>query len=652
MTKGKTVLPMHNQILYSLKEAVLFVQDDGQIIEANSNAERILNNANINIQEQSIFSYLDFDLLTDSNEVHLLMEQKNQKGRLLEVKSIQVAERVYCLLLHPLSIQDKAEEIKQYINENSFAGMEGIVMYGENTILDCDPIFANMFGYSIDEIKGIEIYKLIHRKGKSMIEENCCNLENPYELTGIKKDGTKFYLEVIYYPYNNEGSIIRVASVKDITDKVVNENQIEYMAYYDQLTDLPNRNFFYKVLKEAVSEARKSGEILAVYFIDLDYFKEINDTLGYAFGDQLLQACGNRLKSFLETNTFIARMSGDEFLILKRDASTKEEAVELAEKLIAEFEKPIKIDEYEIYTSVSIGISVYPENGSNANDLIKHADSAMYVIKEKHRNNYNLFDSSISENFRMRLTLETELRKALREGQFELHYQPQKSFSTGKVVGLEALLRWNHPQKGYISPSEFIPLAEKTGLIIEIGDWVLHEACKQNKAWQNQGYDPITVSVNLSAKQFHQRSLVDKVKDILNDTGLSPYYLELEITESMAMSNENYILKTLKDLRDLGVLVSIDDFGTGYSSFKYLSLFPITKLKIDKMFLNNEQQENKAIVKSIIHMSHSLNMKVIAEGVETMEQFAFLSQERCDEMQGFYFSKPLPATQLTKFFTV
>ncbi|SET28502.1 PAS domain S-box-containing protein/diguanylate cyclase (GGDEF) domain-containing protein [Oceanobacillus limi] len=648
MTNGKTVLPMHNRILSSLREAVLFVRDDGIIMKGNDVAANVLSIESFD--KQSIYDYFNFDLLKKSREVHQLMELRNQDRELIEVNSIQVSENSYCLLLHTLSFQDKAEEIKQYINENTAVGSEGIVMYGDHTIVDCDTVFSNMFGYAPEEIKGMEIRHLIDQKSLHKMERLCLTSENTYELIGVHRNGSKFHVEVIDYPYNNQGTIVRVASVKDITERIENENRIEYMAYYDELTDLPNRNFFHKVLQEAVSEAKESGEILSVFFIDLDYFKEINDTLGYTFGDQLLKACGDRLKAFLHMDTFIARMSGDEFLILQRNTPTKEAAVDLAERLIAEFERPIKMGEYEIYTSVSIGISIYPENGTNANDLIKHADSAMYVIKEKHRNNYNLFDSSISENFKMRLTMETELRKALKQGQFELHYQPQKNLNTGKIVGLEALLRWNHPEKGYISPGEFIPLAEKTGLIMEIGDWVLYESCKQNKRWQDQGYEPVIVSVNLSAKQFHQRSLVQKVKDILADTGLDPQYLELEITESMAMAHEDFILNTLHELRKLGVLVSIDDFGTGYSSFKYLSLFPITKLKIDKMFLNDEQRENKAIVKSIIHMSHSLNMKVIAEGVETLEQLTFLSKARCDEMQGFYLSKPLPAPQLTKFF--
>src|SRR5699024_10291259 len=300
--------------------------------------------------------------------------------------------------------------------------------------------------------------------------------------------------------------------------------------------------------------------------------------------------------------------------------------------------------------SISIGISIYPENGKSANDLIKHADSAMYVIKERHGSNYNIFEPSISENFKAMLTMESELRKALKEGQFELHYQPQKCLSSNKIVGMEALLRWKHPINGIIPPGEFIGLAEKTGLIIDIGGWVLREACRQDKAWQDKGFQPIIVSVNLSARQFYQRGLVDKIKKILNETGLDPEYLELEITETMAMTNEESILETMRRLRKLGVTVSIDDFGTGYSSFKYLSIFPVTKLKIDKMFINENRKQNQAIVKSIIHMSHSLNMKVIAEGVETVDQLRFLTEQKCDEMQGFYFSKPLPPEKMTKLF--
>ncbi|WP_164669215.1 sensor domain-containing protein [Virgibacillus doumboii] len=643
------VLPMHYQVLTSLKEAILFVRQNGEIIKGNNAAYSLLNMEEM--YSTSVYDYLDFGLLQENDETHLLMEQKNKNGKLIEVKSIRVKKDVYCLIMSELSLLDKTDEVKRYINQLTYSSAEGMVMYDDEFIIDCDQTFANMFGYSENEISNMKVSELIDNNSThKLVETIHSNPDKPYELTGVRKDGTTFYIELMEHPYNNLGNIIRVAIVKDITVRVENEKRIEFMAYYDELTDLPNRNFFNKVLKEAIHDAEKNDESLAVYFIDLNYFKEINDTLGYSFGDKLLKACGKRFKAFLDTDTFIARMGGDEFLILKRCTKDKDDAINLAESLIAEFEKPVKIDDYEIFISISIGISMFPENGKTSNDLIKHADSAMYVIKEKHHNNYNMFESSISENFKAMLTMESELRKALKDGQFELHYQPQKNLRSGKIVGMEALLRWNHPIKEYIPPDEFISLAEKTGLIIDIGDWVLNEACKQNKAWQEKGYQPIIVSVNLSAKQFHQKELVEKVERILHDTGLDPKYLELEITESMEMTNEAYILETIQRLRNLGVLVSIDDFGTGYSSLKSLSLFPITKLKIDKMFMNENQKQNQAIVKSIIHMSHSLNMKVIAEGVETVEQLNFLENEKCDEMQGFYFSKPLPPEKLTKLF--
>lgn len=645
----ENILPIHYKVLTNLREAIILVRENGEIIKGNSGAYSLLN-----VEETcdlSISDYLDFGLLTESDETHLLMEQKNKDGKIIEVKSIRLEENIYCLIMSELSLNDRTDEVKRYINHLIHANAEGMVMYDEDAIIDCDQTFASMFGYSEKEIKNMKLSQLIDVSSTYKLGETIhSNPDKSYELTGIKQDGTMFYIEFMEHPYNNLGNIIRVAIIKDITDRVQNEKRIEFLAFYDELTDLPNRNFFNKVLNEAIDAAKDNNELLAVYFVDINYFKEINDTLGYSFGDQLLKACGERLKAFLHTDTFIARMGGDEFLILQRHTENKDGAVNLAKNLISEFENPIKIDDYEIFTSISIGISMYPENGVTPNDLVKHADSAMYVIKEIHHNSYNMFESSISENFKAMLTMESELRKALKEEQFEIHYQPQKNLNSGKVIGLEALLRWNHPVKEYIPPEEFISLAEKTGLIIDIGDWVLAEACKQNKAWQDKGYQPIIMSVNLSAKQFHQKGLVEKVKTILNDTGLDPNYLELEITESMAMTNEEYILETMHRLRDLGVLVSIDDFGTGYSSLKYLSMFPITKLKIDKIFMNENQKQNQAIVKSIIHMSHSLNMKVIAEGVETIEQLNFLEDEKCDEMQGFYFSKPLPPEKLTTLF--
>ncbi|QKY68887.1 EAL domain-containing protein [Lentibacillus sp. CBA3610] len=640
-------LPINDQILTRLKEAVIFVRQNGEIIRGNDAAYSLLKVDEEN--ESTIHESLDFSLLHQSNDTHVLMELKKQNGTLAEVKSIRTGKDMFCLIISELSINDKTDEVKNYINNQVYADSEGIVMYEGDRIIDCDQTFADMFGYTKEEMKNLSISRLIDERSFPQLSNLHNYPDSPHELTGIRRDSSTFYFEMVGHPYNNFGNIIRVAVIKDITNRIENEKRIEYMAYYDELTDLPNRNFFNNILNDATLEAEKNQEIMAVYFIDLNYFKEINDTLGYAFGDKLLKACAERFKTFLTPNIFIARMSGDEFLILKR-CSNENTVAAFADELMTAFERPIKIDDYEIFTSISIGISIYPENGKTANDLIKHADSAMYVIKEKHGSNYNIFESSISENFKAMLTMESELRKAVKYGQFELHYQPQKCLSSNKIVGMEALLRWKHPVKGYIPPDEFIGLAEKTGLIIDIGDWVLKEACRQNKAWQDKGLQRVIVSVNLSAKQFYQRGLVEKVEEVLKETEMEPDYLELEITETMAMTNEENILNTMHRLRSLGVKVSIDDFGTGYSSFKYLSVFPVTKLKIDKMFINENREQNKAIVKSIIHMSHSLDMKVIAEGVETVDQLQFLTAERCDEMQGFYFSKPLPPEKLTNLF--
>ncbi|MUV36299.1 Diguanylate cyclase [Lentibacillus sp. JNUCC-1] len=651
MTPESMNSPIHEHIFNVLKEAIVFIDEEGLILQSNDAARSLLESKDLT--KRSILSCLNFEGFSRITDTHQLVPLYNKPDKLVDVKVVSIEHGLYCMIMDELSLEERKAEVKEYLGELEQIGGEGMVVLNGNQIVDADETFSNLFGYSLQELK--------HMKLTELVQDICTiphydqyigNHVRDCEQVGIRKDQSTFNVEINEKTYINheDGTTTRVALITDVTAQIENEKQIEYMAYYDELTGLPNRNFFIQTLKRMIEEAETDGEMLAIYFIDLDYFKEINDTLGYAFGDALLQACGNRLKTFLQSGRFIARMGGDEFLLLQRNIRQESDATSLAEELIKEFEKPINIRGYEIFITLSIGISIYPKNGRNANDLIKHADSAMYVIKEKHRNNYNLFEASISENFKIMLTMENEMRKALKDGQFLLHYQPQKSLDSGKIVGVEALLRWQHPTKGLVPPGDFIPLAEKTGLIIEIGDWVIREACRQNKQWQDEGYSPIIVSVNLSAKQFHQRELVEKVKQALDETDLAPEYLELEITESMAMSNEEYILDTMKQLRELGVFVSIDDFGTGYSSLKYLSLFPITKLKIDQMFINGKQQQNKAIVKSIINMSHSMNMKVIAEGVETKDQLHFLKSEKCDEMQGFYFSKPLPPNDVQTIF--
>lgn len=638
MSKKQTDLLMsvNEKVLPYLKDAILIVGGDGEIINGNEYAYSMLG---IKASKLSIYAYLNLGELDEYQRAPIVVKHKN-KELVFEVISVKITESIYYLIMQDLLVANQTSWIKKYVSDRLPRSSEGIMIYEKDRLIDGDEILARMFGYSRTDLRGISLRTLIKKDVRPFSLYSHSTIHK-----GKRKDGTSFFFKLIEYPYYDENNTTRTAIIWDVTEQVNQEKKIEQLAYFDELTGLPNLKFFIQALQEAI----QGDNALAVYYVDLDYFKEVNETFGYEFGDKLLKSCANRITALLNHHTFLSRISTDEFLIFQQQVSYKEKGVHFAKKIINAFKDPINIDDYEIYISVCIGISLYPEHGKTPIDLIKHADSAMYDIKDKFQNQYNVFTPSITLKFKKTLAMENELRNALKNDEFELFYQPQKDLHTGKVVGFEALLRWKHPVKGYILPGEFIPLAERTGLIIEMGDWVLKEACRQGKVWQDEGYEPVIVSVNMSAKQIHQPDLVDKVQRVLDDTGLEAHYLELEITESMAMTNEKLILSTMQELKELGVNVSIDDFGTGYSSFKYLSVFPISKLKIDRMFLSDQQDHNQAIVKSIIHMSHSLNLRVIAEGVETQSQFEFLKGEKCDEMQGYYFSEPLPPQKLIPF---
>lgn len=640
-------LQVYKSVLEQIKSGFLLIHKDGKIIDGNEFAFSLLK---INtVDSSNIRDYLAVDVATTLSFNRKMVSLTKTPEKYVDLKTIHVWEDLLCVFVEEVSLKDHLAVVEKQAEELIQESTEGYLLIYKDQIIDCDREVAYMFGYNVSEMKERKTRDLFVQDEKMPWDVQHHSHAKKKKLHGLSKKGVMFPIELTYHTFSYEDKKLTIGLIKNISERLEHEKRLEYMAYYDGLTDLPNMHYFTKVLKEAICEAHKKRETLAVFFIDLDYFKEINETLGYEVSDQLLIASGERLKKLQREDTFVARVGGDEFLILQRNISKENQPDLLAEKIISAFKDPVVIHGYEVFTSVSIGISIFPEHGVLAEDLIKHAVSAMYVIKEEYRNDYNFFESSISEKFQVLVTMESDLRRALKNNEFELLYQPQKSLRLNKVIGMEALIRWKHPQKGYIPPMDFIPFAEKTGLIIEIGDWVLREACAQNKRWQDEGYEPIIMSVNLSARQFHQKNLVEKIEEILEETGLEAKYLELEITESMAMSNEHYISKTMNRLRNLGVYVSIDDFGTGYSSLKYLSKFPITKLKIDKMFMNEKQKQNRAIVKSIINMSHSLNLKVIAEGVETYNQLEFLKKQNCDEIQGFLYCKPLPPSELKSF---
>jgi len=424
--------------------------------------------------------------------------------------------------------------------------------------------------------------------------------------------------------------------------------ELQHMVLHDALTKLPNRLLLVDRIQQATQECKRSKTMCAVLFVDLDRFKTVNDSLGHFVGDELLRAVAERLRSTVRLEDTVSRLGGDEFVILLRHVAHAEDAVLVARKIIEILSRPIQSHVHELHVTCSIGISLYPHHGEIAETLITSADVAMYHVKKSGRNDFQFFTEAMSTFFPQRLALENELRKALDGQQFVLHYQPKIDVMSGKLTGVEALVRWNHPERGLVAPAEFIPLAEETGLIIPLGRWVLREACSQSKAWQVQGLPSLRVAVNISGVQFQQKDLVDSIARALTESALDPRCLELEITESVVMQNASEAIVMLEKLSKMGVDISIDDFGTGYSSLSYLKRFSIHKLKIDQSFIRDisQNQDDAAIVQAIIALAHSLRLRVVAEGVEHEEQLQFLRSLGNDEYQGYFHSKPLTAAEL------
>lgn len=434
---------------------------------------------------------------------------------------------------------------------------------------------------------------------------------------------------------------------RDITRQREVEEQIRHMAHHDSLTGLPNRVLLYDRMEQLVHRARRNGGKFALLFIDLDRFKNVNDTLGHKVGDRLLRVVAQRIMGCIRESDTVARIGGDEFVVLVSGLDTPEGVAHIAQKVLDSLARPFDLDGYELYITPSIGICVHPEDGYDTQTLMSNADAAMYYAKDTGRNNYQFFTRQMSIAAHRRLALENELRHAVDRQQLTVYYQPQLDLRTGEIVGFEALLRWLHPERGMVPPAIFIPLAEETGLINRIGDWVLTQACAQARAWHEAGYRTLQMAVNCSAQQFRREQFIGGIESTLAEYGLPPGCLELEITESVIMQHTEQVLVRLKELHDMGVQLSLDDFGTGYSSLSYLKRFPIQKLKIDQTFVRDitADPDDAAIVTAIIAMAHSLGLQVMAEGVETRQQLAFLKALKCDQAQGYYFSPPVAAEE-------
>ncbi len=533
-----------------------------------------------------------------------------------------------------------------------------IISDANNVIVSVNRAFVRITGYSEAEVIGKNPRILNSgRQGKEFYQAMWQSIKEigywQGEIWNRRKSG-EIYPEwlSISTVKNSRNEIMRhVAIFMDITKRKEVEQRIHLLAYYDPLTSLPNRVLFGDRLGQALAASRRGGGKVALLFLDLDRFKSINDSLGHAAGDSLLQSVADRLKLCIREMDSICRQGGDEFMVLLPGIEKREDVAAIAQKILAAMSDPHYIEGRNLVVSFSIGISIYPADADTPEALIQNADAAMYHAKEHGRNNFQFFTPDMNAEALDLLSLEADFRRAMVNGELQIYYQPQIDNATGAIVGVEALARWLHPERGFVPPSRFVSIAEESGLIGQLGEWVLRTACAQNRKWQEDGIVKIPVAVNLSALQFHQKDLVELIVGILHETGLEPRYLELELTEGIIMKNAESTIATLNALKKAGVLLSIDDFGTGYSSLSYLKRFPIDKLKIDQSFIRDvATNENDALITTtIISMGHNLRFKVIAEGVETAEQISFLKEHQCDETQGYYISTPLSPEKLVRF---
>ena len=541
---------------------------------------------------------------------------------------------------------------------------EGIITLTDvGTIELFNPGAERMFGYRGHEMIGksmsvlmTEPYRSEHDEylGRYLQSGQDSVIGVGREVTAIRRDGSLFPVELRISEFYSGGNRRFIGTLRDITERKATEAKIIHLAHFDALTDLPNRRLVQDRIQQAIAAAERAGSEFAVMFIDLDKFKDINDTLGHDVGDRLLEMVAQRLTESLRAEDTVGRQGGDEFIVLLASLGSAEDAARVAQKILDTLAVPFEINGQSLRSGASIGIATYPHDGTNVETLLKNSDTAMYSAKEAGRYNYQFFAEDMNAASAERLLFEGSLRLALERNELLLHYQPLVDMTTGRIVATEALVRWDHPQLGRVGPDRFIPVAEETGLIVPLGEWVLRQACTQLVLWREQGIQPPRMVVNISPRQFRQKHLLRNFYRVLSETGVDPHWLGLEITESVIMDNPEISISVLEELHGLGFQLSLDDFGTGYSSLSYLKRLPIDKLKIDRTFVNDitSDVDDEAMVGAIIVMAHQLNIEVVAEGVETAEQLEFLRDHDCDEYQGYLFSRPQPPENLSALLKV
>lgn len=661
--------------LNELRSSMLDVSDgEGELLERIDGHRQGLQHFDEQALRQEItaLSYSYQFMLTGIRE-HLTLRQEAE----LELKKLnqdleqRVAVRTQAL--EAANDQMKAEIIQREqtqqdlersrrdnarVLESVGEGIYGIDPQGRITF--ANPAAAAMLGYQSAEMIGQPAHALFHHtraNGEPYPIDECLALAaaKAGERRRIedeifwRRDGSGFPVEYVANPVKEDGQTLGVVVVfRDISEQKLSEARIYRLAHYDVLTELPNRTLFKEHVEQAMIQTQRQTRGLAVLFLDLDHFKKVNDTLGHPFGDKLLTLVSHRITDRLRPDDVVSRGGGDEFIVLLRDVRGIEDVSRVAKQLIEDIAAPVHLDGYQLSVSASVGISLYPQDGHDVATLQRNADTAMYQAKAEGRGTFRFFTESMNRAIMERLELESALRQATADSAFELAYQPQVRLNDGAVIGMEALLRWEHPEKGPIGPDRFIPVAEESGLIVAIGEWVLRTACRQFRGWLDEGLAPDRFSVNLSARQFRDSGLKDKVQDALKANDLEPHHLELELTESCVMENPEASIAILSELKAMGVQVAVDDFGIAYSSLSYLKRLPVDRLKIDRSFVCDipQDSDDEAITETIISMAHNLGLQVIAEGVETREQLEFLQGKGCDEIQGFLFSRPLNSQRL------
>jgi len=569
---------------------------------------------------------------------------------------IQLLNLTSICLTREIAERQHAQMELQLTGEILKCSLEGIMITdAQGNIVKINPAFTDVTGYSAEECLGMNPRILksgIH--DESFYQEMWRSLKETgrweSEIWNRRKNGEAYPQWISISAIKNENDEIThyVTMFHDITDIKRNREQIKYQAYHDALTDLPNRQLFYDRLEMALAHAKRNEKMVGVMFVDLDKFKNINDSLGHNIGDLLLQEAAKRLKSCCRHEDTVSRFGDDEFTIILPGIKEGGHTIEVAQRIVEFFSEPFALKGHEIISSASIGITLYPTDGDDVSTLVKNADIAMYRAKEQGRNTYELYTKAMYNRVVERVELENNLRKALKNNEFRVYYQPQVDIKTGFISGTEALVRWQRSENELILPDKFIPVAEDTDIIFPLGEWVLRTACKQTKTWHDAGFESLSIAVNLSAKQFQDKHLVRVVRNVLEETDLAPKFLCLEITENTVMKDIESAVKIMAEFEEIGVHLSIDDFGTGYSSLSYLKRFPLHEIKIDKSFVQEIpcHRDDMAIAKAILSLAHSLNLKVLAEGVETQAQLEFMRTNSCDGIQGYLFSRPIQPEEI------